>query len=457
MRVLVLSQFFTPEVVAAATRVQSFVDGLTAAGHTVDVVCEVPNHPDGVVAPAYRHRPLVLRRQGAARAWHVWVMTSPVKTAARRLAFYGSYTASATAVAMALPRPDVVLGSSPPLPVGIAAAAAAARHRTPWVLDVRDLWPEAAVALGELTDPRLIRLAERLERSLYAGARAITTVTPAFRDAIASRVTAPEKISLIPNGTSELCLEAGGWEADRRPLELAPNRFVWTYAGNVGLAQGLESAVHAAARLGEGFTLLVLGGGPARDRLKQLAAGLPAGSVVFRDTVPRALAARHLRASDALLVPLADAPTLRSFVPSKLFDCCAVRRPVILAADGEARRLPGVEHAVLPVAPGDPDALATAVRRLRDEPGLRLALASAGRAFAVEHSREHATRRLVELLEGIGARPGDQRRPARLGTSARRKAARRRHSRSRLDRRASSAPAAVRRSRRRSSWVSRST
>ena len=453
MRVLVLSQFFTPEVVAAATRVQSFVDALQSAGHAVDVVCEVPNHPDGVVAPEYRGRALTVRRDGGARIWYVPVRASPVKTPASRLAFYGSYALSATALAMAVPCADVVLGSSPPLPVGVAAAAAAARHRAPWILDVRDLWPDAAVALGELSGPRLIRLAERLERRLYSGAEAITTVTPAFRDAIASRVGRPGKVSLVPNGASELCLQAAGWEPDRGALDLASDRFVWTYAGNVGLAQGLDSAVHAAARLGTGFQLVVLGGGPERERLERLAAGLPVGSVVFRDTVPQSLAARYLRASDALLVPLADTATLRSFVPSKLFDCCAVQRPVILAADGQARRLPGIGRAALPVAPGDPQALAGAVRRLRDDAELRRALGSAGAAFAAQHSRERQAGRLVELVEGVAAR---QRRSGRRGTSASRKVARRRHSPSRLERRASSRPAAVRRSRKRRSAATRS-
>ena len=125
------------------------------------------------------------------------------------------------------------------------------------------------------------------------------------------------------------------------------------YAGNLGIAQGLEHAIEAAGLLGEGFRLVLLGGGPQRERLASSPSGSPAGSVEFRDPVQPEEAAAQMRAADALLVSLAAQPELAKFVPSKLFDCCAVGRPVVLAAVGEAPRLPREAGAALIVAPGD--------------------------------------------------------------------------------------------------------
>jgi glycosyltransferase involved in cell wall biosynthesis len=408
MRILLITQYFTPEVTAARVRLHAFAKGLAERGHEIEVVCELPNHPEGVVHEGFRHRAVVRRQMDGFRVSYVFVRASPRKSFASRLALYGSYAASATVAGSAMRRPDVVFASSPPLPAAAAAAAIAARHRVPWVFDVRDLWPEAAVILGELNNPRAIRLAERLEGRLYRSAAAITTVTEAFRDRIAERLEDPGKIHVIPNGTTRAWLAAGEAEPDRAASGMAADRFAWMYAGNLGIAQGLETAIEAAGLLGDGFELTMLGGGPVRGDLEALAATLPAGAVRFQDPVQPEVAARQMRAADALLVPLAAEPALEQFVPSKLFDCCAIGRPVILAARGEAPRLAEAAGAALIVAPGDPAALAAAVRRLRDDPALGDGLSEAGRSFANGYLREDQTVALEAVLAGaVGSRqPG---------------------------------------------------
>ena len=173
------------------------------------------------------------------------------------------------------------------------------------------------------------------------------------------------------------------------------------YAGNLGIAQGLHTAVEAAAILGSGFRLVLLGGGPERRRLGELAASLPEGSVEFRDPVQPADAALQMRSADALLVSLGAEPELAKFVPSKLFDCCALARPVILAAAGEAPRLAAATEAAQVVATGDPAALAAAVHGLRKDPERARALAAAGPVFAAGYRRERGVERLSALLAEV--------------------------------------------------------
>jgi glycosyltransferase involved in cell wall biosynthesis len=414
VRVIIFTQFFTPEVGATQTRLHSFAQGLAKRGHDVEVVCEVPNHPQGVVHQGFRGRWVVRRQEDDFRVRHVWVATSPSKTTRTRLAFYASYAAAASIVASALPRPDVILASSPPLPVAAAAALVAKRHRVPWVMDVRDLWPEAAVALGELSNARLLALAERLERWLYEDAAAIVTVTEPFEDLIAEKTRDPEKISLIANGTTRLWIEGARLEPDRRALELPESEFLWTYAGNVGPAQGLEAAVDAASALGDGFRLLVLGDGAAVTALRERAAAVAPDRVVFRGQVAPEEAVRHVRASDALLVPLSGHPVLRTFVPSKLFDFCAAGRPVIVAAAGEPARLAGASGAAIAVPPDDAEQLAAALRQLRGDPELRERLEAAGRAFGASNRRELGIDRLEAVLQTTRRPPP----AARAGTRA---------------------------------------
>lgn len=398
MRILIFTQYFSPEIGATQTRLHTFAAGLAARGHHVDVVCEIPNHPQGVVRPGFGGRPVERRQLDGFTVHHVWVRTTPVKTTRTRLAFYGSYAAMAAAVAVRLPRPDVIFASSPPLPVGLPAAFAAWRHRVPWVLDVRDLWPEAAVAMGELTNPRVLRLAERLEERLYRSATAITAVTEPFRRAIAEKTGDPSKVHLLPNGTTQFWVDGAKLPPDRMGLGLPEDRFIWTFAGNVGAAQGLESAIDAAVLLGEEYLLIVLGNGPARQRLEERAVARPEAHVRFLDQVPPSEALRYLRSSDALLVSLSSAPELASFVPSKLFDFCAVGRPVIVAASGEPTRIAERSRAALPVPAGDASALAAAVTRLRRDPDLRSRLARSGTEFGQAHLRDRQVDALSALI-----------------------------------------------------------
>jgi glycosyltransferase involved in cell wall biosynthesis len=401
VRILVFTQFFPPEVGATQTRLHAFAQGLAERGHEVEVVCEVPNHPQGVVHEGFRGRAVVLRKAGGFRVRHVWVATSRQKNTRTRLAFYGSYAAAASIVGSALRRPDVIFGSSPPLPVAAAAALVAKRFRAPWVMDVRDLWPDAAVALGEVSNQRLLALAEQLERWLYEEAAAIVAVTEPFRQLIGQKTSTPGKISLIPNGTTPLWVDAARLEPDRRSLGLPGEPFLWTYAGNVGPAQALEAAVDAAGALGPDFRLVVLGEGPSLSELKARAEVVAPGSVIFRGQVPPEEAVRYVRASDALLVPLSDHPILRTFVPSKLFDFCATGRPVIVAAAGEPARLAQAADAAYTVPPGDADELARALRQLCDDEGLRKRLGAAGHIFGANNLRERGIDALEAVLASV--------------------------------------------------------
>jgi glycosyltransferase involved in cell wall biosynthesis len=398
LRVLIFTQYFTPEIGATQTRLHTFAAGLAERGHDVEVICEVPNHPQGVARPGYGGRLVDRRRLDGFRATYVWVRTSPTKTTRTRLAFYGSYMAMAAAVGSLTRRPDVIFASSPPLPVAAAAAVVAARHGVPWVMDVRDLWPEVAVAVGELSNPRMLEAAERLERRLYRSAAAITTVTEPFRESIATKGGDAEKIHLLPNGTTRLYLDAANLEPDRASLDLPADKFIWTYAGNVGVAQGLETAVDAAGLLGDEFQLLILGDGPVRRRLEERAKTVSPASVVFHGQVPQEEAVRYLRASDALLVPLGADPVFEKFVPSKLFDFCAVGRPVIVAASGEPERIVSRARSALSAQPGCAGALVEVVQRLAAEPSLRDQLSTNGRALAIAHMRVDQVQILDEIL-----------------------------------------------------------
>lgn len=397
MRVLVLTQHYAPEVTAGRFRLEAFVDALLERGHQVDVIAPVPNHPRGIVEPGYRGRLWFEERSPGVSVRRLAIYTRPTKTMRTRLGSYGSFSAGAVLAGSLSRRPDVVLASSPPLTVGAAGVAVAARHRRPLVFDVRDLWPESAAALGELTDPRLLRAAERLERFIYSRSKLIVTANDAFSTYVAERAPVAVPVRTVPNGTTPEWMSAGTAQVDRAEVGLPEDRFVVAYAGNLGLAQSLDVAIEAFAKLGEGFRLEIIGEGPRRAQLYEAASRLPPGSVTFRDLVEPGEAARILRAADVLLVAERQDKT----VSAKLYDYCAIGRPIVAVAQGELQRIVEREGVAVHVPLGDADRLADALLRLRNDADLRKLLTGRSRRFAESHLRDRQAGHLAELLERL--------------------------------------------------------
>jgi colanic acid biosynthesis glycosyl transferase WcaI len=392
VRVLVVSQFYPPEPGATQNRLGAFAGGLAARGHDVTVVCEQPCHPAGVFQPGYGHRLLETERDGRMTVHRTWVATSPRKTTARRLAFYGTFAAGALGGVLAGRRHDVLFASSPPLPGVLAAATGARVRRLPLVVDVRDIWPAAAEALGELSNRRIIAALERAERALYRQARAVTTTTRSFCahiDAVAGR---PLSVHL-PNGALDELVAL----PDTAPP--ANGEFVVGYAGNLGIAQGLGIVLDAAERLrDEPVRFVCVGDGPLREELERERERRGLHRVELRPGIPVAQVGRFLQDCHALLVPLRDHPLLEAFIPSKLYDAMAVGRPAIVAAGGEAARLVEETGAGVVVGPEDGDALARAVRELASDPDRAAGLARAGRDAARGLARSRQLERLEQVL-----------------------------------------------------------
>jgi colanic acid biosynthesis glycosyl transferase WcaI len=318
---------------------QSFAEYLAARGHDVTVVAEFPNHPHGVLPLAYRGRLLEDDRSNPYRVLRVWVRTSVEKTPRTRMSFYLSYMTLAMLVAPLAGRVDVVVATSPPLFAAAAGLAIARLQRVPFVLDVRDLWPAAAVSLDQLPSVRIARAAESLERLLYREASAVTAVTQPFCDHIDAVRGRPPATVLLPNGTLDSFLDAAPSREGRAGLGAPEDAFVVTFAGNFGIAQALGGVVEAAARAEQGIHFTLIGDGPVRQRLARRADELGLRNLTLVPQLPLERMPPLLASSDALLVTLSANPTFTGFVPSKLLDCMAVGRPVLLAAAGESSRL----------------------------------------------------------------------------------------------------------------------
>jgi len=404
LNVVLLSQYFPPEVGATQSRIQSFAEYLYERGHRVTVIAEFPNHPQGVIPEQYAGHLVDDDRTNGYRVLRVWVKASEEKTQRTRLAFYLSYSGLAAAMAPRCGRADVVVATSPPLFTGLAGATLARLKRAPFVLDVRDLWPAAAEALDQISRGWMSRGAIAAERFLYREAAAVVAVTQSFCDHVDAIRQAPPPTELIPNGTLEMFFEAQADPATRAELGARNGEFLVTFAGMHGIAQALPAVIDAAALVGDGVEFAFVGDGPMKPMVQAQAEAAQLGNVHFHPQVPMVETPRMLASSDALLVPLSAHPTFAQFVPSKIVDYMAVGRPVVLAAAGEAAALLEEAGGGVVVPPEDPEALAEAVRWLSAHGAEAAEMGERGRAFAAGRLRSVHAARLEQVLLGVARR-----------------------------------------------------
>ena len=393
-RIAIITQFYPPEPCAAANRVAALARALAADGDAVTVFTGMPSFPDGVVAVSHRGRLTATERDGAVTVERLPTYAGgPAVPGNRILNWLSVAAAIAVRVTAVRERFDLIIVSSPPITLALPALAAATAHVAPLLVDVRDVFPDVAIKMGAWKAGSLLaRTVGRVADALYARAALVTCVTESAREEILARGVPAARVVLAPNGFDAV-------EPAAEPaLATLPGVRDIVYVGNMGLATGLDVVLDAAALLREDRSLrfVMIGGGAEAERLRARVRneGLP--NVVFTGTLPRAVALRAL--ADAVLTVVPLVATIADSLPTKLFDAMLVGTPIVLSAAGEARRLVERSETGLAAIPGDPVALAAAIRALLADDALRARCAANGPAFV----RANYDRAVV--MAGLAAR-----------------------------------------------------
>lgn len=396
-----VSQYFVSADQPGGVRHWQHTRALARAGHRVSVITSYVQHKERTVPERYAGRRVVHEVEDGLDVWRTYSTPGYGRDLRSRVASYGTFAWWSAIASARTPRPDVVVASSPSLPSAAAAAAMAAARGARFVLEVRDLWPDSAIAMGLVSDARTIAVARRLEAYCYRRADRIVALTEGIRDGMVEQGVSPARITLITNGVD---LEIG---ADPVPA-VAPvpdDAFVATYVGAHGTYSSLETVLDAADRLRDlpRARVVLVGGGDRKPALVEEAAARGLGNVVFIDPVPKREVTAWLARADVCLLPYQDNPLFAGALPNKAFDYLGAARPIIASAPtGELTRM--VERAGCGVAvpPEDGAALADAIRRLAADPDGARRMGAAGRAYALEHyDRAALAARFVAVVESL--------------------------------------------------------
>jgi len=406
MHILFLTDNFPPEVNAPASRTFEHCREWVKAGCEVTVITCAPNFPHGKVYSGYRNRLWQTESMDGIRVIRVWTYMAANEGFVRRVMDYVSFMLAATLAVPFVPRPSLIVGTSPQFFTACAAYLASRLRGVPFVFELRDLWPESIKAVGAMKDSAILRFFERLELFLYRRAEHIVSVTESFRDVLARRGVDAGKISVVTNGVDGTRFRPMPKDPELLERLGLEGKFVAGYIGTHGLAHHLETVLDAAKMLhgdrdGGDFRFLFLGDGASKPLLQSKAREMGLDNVLFVDSVPKAEVPRYWSLLDASIIHLKKTPLFETVIPSKLFECMGMGIPVVHGVAGESAEIVRRHDAGLVFEPENSSELVCHLQTLRNDPGLYARLQTNGLVAVRDFDRSTLAVKMLRILEQL--------------------------------------------------------
>ncbi|MBX2944878.1 MAG: glycosyltransferase family 4 protein [Cyclobacteriaceae bacterium] len=387
MKIGILTQYYPPETGAPQNRLHSLAKYLKKNDHEVSVVTALPNYPRNKVFEEYKGKLSVKEIIDNVPVSRTWIYVGQSRAVLSRLLNYFSFVITSFFRLLFMPRTEVIICESPPLFLGITAVMIAKLKRSKLVFNVSDLWPESAERLNIINSKWLLGMAYSLERWIYRHSFLISGQTQGIVENIKARFP-KKRVVWFPNGVDltfwQKEHEAYNWRSE---LGITDTEFVILYAGIIGHAQGLEIIPQAAQLLfNRPVKFIMVGDGPEKEKLISMVKDAGLSNVLFVPNQSRDRIPSLINMCNAFLVPLKKLDLFKGAIPSKLFEPLAMRKPVLLGVDGEAREL-FINQAKggLYYEPENVPALVKAISQLIDDHRQAEQLGSSGFAFVNQY------------------------------------------------------------------------
>jgi len=340
MKLLILTQYYPPEIGAPQNRLHELAVRLKAVGMEIDVLTALPNYPRMEIMNGYENRKNRYEKIDGIPVHRSWIYVTKSKGVFSRLLIYFSFVWSSYWKGRKMKKHDYLLVESPPLFLAYSALRLAKKLNAKLIFNVSDLWPESAEKLGIVTNKIALNLAYKLEAKCYRQAFLITGQTQGIVDDICSRFP-DKKVYWLPNGVdvsfyNPSQIQPGNF---RERNSFSQEEILFFYGGIIGHAQGLEVILNAANLLRENSKIqfILQGSGPEKEMLMELKKTLKLNNVHFLEPVSKKEMPSILKSIDVALVPLKNLTLFKGAIPSKVFEALAMEVPLLLGVDGEAR------------------------------------------------------------------------------------------------------------------------
>jgi len=396
MHILIIHQAFASIHEPGGTRHHEFARLLTARGHKVTVIASPISYITG--GNTYQANSeiegVTILRAAVYDAHH--------KSFIHRVLAFFSFMLSSFWIGLGVKHVDLVWGTSPPIFQGVTAWALARLKGAKFLFEVRDLWPQFAIAVGVLKNPILIALSEWLERFLYRRADQVMVNSPGFLQPVTRR--GAKRVELIPNGADPSMFDPTDSGTAFRQSNTLTDKFVVLYAGAHGMSNDLGVILESASLLmdSKNIRIVLLGDGKEKPALMAQAKEMNLSNIIFLPSVPKTAMASALAGADACIAILKPLDEYKTTYPNKVFDYMAAGRPVVLAIDGVIREVVEAAQCGIFATPGHAKEIANAIRTLAADPEQSLEMGLKGRVYLEENfSRAVIGEKLIKVLEDL--------------------------------------------------------
>ena len=367
--IVILVPHFAPDTAPTGEVITRIVDEFIVAGRRIHIVTSLPWYRTHAIEEGWTGR--LVRRERTAWGSIIRVHPFPGKSKSnlfRRAVGFAGFSAIAGVCTLFAGgihrRPAAIISMSPPLTLGLTGWLAARLRFTTAIFNIQDVFPDAAIETGAITNKRIISAARWLERVSYHRSDAVVVLSDDLRENVVAKVSSRhiDKITVIPNFVdADRIVPMDRMTTYRRELNIG-DEIVVMYAGNVGYSQSLTMLLHAAKKM-PNITFVINGDGAARAELETQAAGLP--NIRFAGYQPRDRVGEVLASGDIHVVPLRTGLGAVS-VPSKTYSILAAARPVVAAIDPGTEVTRILEHsgAGVSVAPDNEDVFTAALQSM---------------------------------------------------------------------------------------------
>ena len=405
IKILLITEYFPPEIGAGSNRAYEHAFIWRNKGAEVTILTGFPDYPDGIVPEEYKGYHFLKEVINGLNIVRTYTYSAPNEGFFKRSISYLSFMFSSVIQGTRkIGKQDIIIATSPPFFVGVAGFLISRFKHVPFVFEVRDLWPDSIVELGQLRNSIIIKLLQMLEKFLYKKAKLIVVVANSSIELIRKKGVSSKKIFVIKNGVdlNKFKLIENEYTSKIKEELQISNKFIVTYIGTLGLSHAIDKVLETANLLIESkdIVFLIIGSGAEKTNLIRKKTELNLKNVIFLNQMPKDKIPLYYSISDVLLVPLKKLDLFSNVIPSKIFEIMAMSKPIIISVDGEARKIVEEAGAGLFAKPVDPSDLKEKIILLKNDPDLCLKFGKNGRLFVQNFfDRENLAINYLQLLE----------------------------------------------------------